>query len=247
MSENASKKIHYLAAIAIVAMVLVSVVAVTRPVTLQTPVGATNQKTLQVTGVGTVSGPPDRAILSLAVQTQASSASQATGDNAATMSKVMAALISIGIATDSIETLSYTLSPIYENNPNQSTSTKIIGYNARNAIQVTTQDFSAVGKAIDAAVSAGANEVQGITFTFSSTTLAKLQEQALGLAVQDANRQAHATASSLGVNLVGPISVTPGYLLQPSTQRYAMPSQTTPIQSGTLEVSATVQVTYQFS
>lgn len=247
MSEIASRRIYYLAAVAMVAMVLIAAIAVTRPLVIRTGGDNAAAKTLQVTGTGTVSAAPEQAVLFLAVQTQSASAAQASADNAAVMTTVIQALSSIGIDKNSIETISYTLSPIYENNPNQSTPSKIVGYAARNAIQVTVTDWGKVGKALDVAVSAGANDVQGIMFTLTSATLATLQKQALGQAVQDADGQAKAVASSLGVTIVGPISVTPGYVFQPNYKQFTAASQPTPIQPGTLQVTATVQVTYQFA
>ena len=250
MSEIANRRAYYLAAVAMVAIVLIGAITVIRPPTIQTIGQNPAPKTLQVTGVGTVTAAPDQAVLVLGVQTQAVSATQAAGDNAAAMTKVMEALGSIGIDKNSIETVSYTLSPVYENNADQTMPSKIVGYSAINTIQVTIQDFSLVGKAIDAAVSAGANEVQGIMFTFSSAQLATLQKQALGQAIQDADGQARAMSSSLGVRIVGPISVTPGFNFQPNYQRLSngfASSQPTPIQPGTLQVTATVQVTYEFA
>lgn len=247
MSEIANRRIYYLAAVAMVAIVLISAIAVIRPPAIQTTGQNPAPKTIQVTGVGTVTAPPDQAVLVLAVQTQADSATQAAGDNAATMTKVIAALGGIGIDKNSIETMSYTLSPVYQNNPDQTMPSKIVGYAAVNTIQVTLQDFSLVGKAIDAAVSAGANVVQGIMFTFSTATLATLQKQALGQAIQDADGQARAMASGLGVSIVGPISVTPGYNFQPTYERLSASSQPTPIQPGTLQVTVTVQVAYEFA
>lgn len=247
MSEIANRRVYYLAAVAIVAIVLISAIAVIRPPVIQTIGQTSAPKTLQVTGVGTVTAAPDQAVLILAVQTQAVSATQAAGDNAVAMTKVMEALGGIGIDKNSIDTVSYTLSPVYENNPDQTMPSKIVGYSATNTIQVTIQDFSLVGKAIDAAVSAGANEVQGIMFTFSSAQLATLQKQALAQAIQDADGQARAMSLSLGVSIVGPISVTPGFNFQPNYERLSASSQPTPIQPGTLQVTATVQVTYQFA
>ena len=159
MSEIANRRVYYLAAVAMVAIVLISAIAVIRPPAIQTIGQNPAPKTLDVTGVGTVTAAPDQAVLVLAIQT-AVSATQAAADNPAAMTNVTEALGSIGIGKNSIETVSYTLSPVYENNPNKPVSSKIIGYSATNTIQVTTQDFSLVGKAIDAAVSAGANEVQ---------------------------------------------------------------------------------------
>lgn len=243
MSEIASRRLYYLAAVAMVAIVLISAITLVRPPTIQTIGQNATPKTIQVTGIATLSAPPDQAVLVLAVQTQATSATQAAADNAATMTNVLAALSNLGINKNSIETVSYTLSSVYD----QTTPSKVVGYTVRNAIQVTLTDFSLVGKALDAAVSAGANEVQGIMFTLSSTTLATLQKQALGQALQDADGQARAMASNLGVSIVGPISVSPGYSFQPNSLTFNAVSQPTPIQPGTLQVTVTVQVTYQFA
>ncbi len=193
MSEIAGRRIYYLAAVAIVAIVMISTIALVRPQGIQTGTGST-AKTLQVSGVGTATAPPDEAILLLAVETSADSATQAAADNAAAMTKVMNALTNVGIDKNSIQTTSYTLTPIYENKPDQTMPAKIVGYTARNAIQVTLKDVSLVGRALDAAIAAGANEVQGVIFTFASTTLATLQKQALQMATQDADGQARAVA-----------------------------------------------------
>lgn len=249
VSEIASRRIYYLAAVAMVAIVLIGVIATLRPPVIRT-VGDNNAaaaKTLQVTGTGVVSAAPEQADLLLAVQTQAASAGQATADNAAAMTAVIQALSSVGIDKSSIETTSYTLTPVYANNPDQSVPSKIIGYAARNEIQVTVMDLGTVGKVLDTAVSAGVNNVQGIAFTLSNKTLASLQKQALGLAVQDADGQAKIVASTIGVSIIGPVSITPGYVFQPNYQRFTAASQPTPVQPGALQVSATVQVTYQFA
>lgn len=247
MSEIASRRIYYLAAVAIVAIVLVSAIATTRPLSAETNTQTNPPKTLQVTGVGSVSASPDQALLLLAVQTQATSATQATSDNAAAMSNVIDALVGIGLSKSSIETVSYSLTPVYESKPDQTTPPKVLGYVARNAIQVTITDFGLIGKALDTAITAGVNEVQGVTFTFSSATYANLQKQALQLAIQDADGKARSVASTLGVSIVGPISVNPGYTFQPAVEKLGVSAPETPIQAGTLEVTATVQITYEFA
>ena len=245
MSEIAGRRIYYLTAVTIIAIVLVSAVALTRP----PPTSLTNSatKTIQVTGTGTVSASPDQAILYLAVQTQAATATQATSENAEAMANVIATLTTAGIDKNSIQTVSYTLTPTYSNPANQSVPPTIIGYIAVNSIQVTVNDLGSIGKILDQAISAGANEVQGVSFTLSSSTLATIQKQALQAALTDADGQAKALAITLGVTIVGPISVTPGYEFQPTNySRFAATPQT-PIESGTLQVTATVQVTYAFT
>lgn len=245
MSESAGRKIYYLSAIAIVAIVLISAIAITRPISISVP--SATAKTLQVTGVGTVSAAPDEAVLLLAVQTQADTAAKAASDNAASMNRVMEALINAGIGKESIETASYSLMPIYEYKPEQTGPSKLIGYVARNAIQVTVSDFSRVGLALDSAVNAGVNEVQGVMFTLSNEAYSELEKQALQMALRDADSKAKATASTLGLRLVGPISITPGYVFQPVLQKLGSEANQTPIQPGTLQVTATVQVIYEIA
>jgi uncharacterized protein YggE len=247
MSEVVSRRIYYLAAVGIVAIVLISAVATARPFIIQTPDTATQVKTLQVTGEGTVSANPDEALLQLAVQTQAATANQASSDNAAAMSKVMDALAGVGIAASAIQTTSYSLTPMYAPNQDQSTPAKIVGYVAQNAIQVTLTDLSLVGKALDAAIAGGANVVQGVVFTLSPSSYAKIEKQALQLAIQDAHDKANGMAASLGVSLLGPISVTPGYTFQPTFQKLTASSAQTPIQVGSLQVTADVQISYQIA
>ena len=247
MSEIASRRIYYLAAVAIVAIVLISVVANSRPITLQSPDTPAQVKTLEVTGEGTVSATPDEALLLLAVQTQSASANQASSENAAVMSNVIGALVNVGIAKSAIQTVSYSLTPIYLPNQDQTAPAKIVGYTARNAIQVTLSDFSLVGKALDAAIGAGVNDVQGVMFTLTQTAYANIEQQALQLALQDGGAKAKAMASTLGVTLLGPVSVVPGYTSQPVPQRLTASAAQTPIQPGALQVTVNVQITYQIA
>lgn len=246
MSETGGRRIYYLAAIAIVAIVLISAIAATWPLAPVSEQPATT-KTLQVSGVGTVSSAPDQALLLLAVQTQATSAADATAENAVIMSRVFDTLQGLGISKDSIATISYSLTPIYESKPDQTVPAQIIGYSARNAIQVTVSDFSLVGKALDAAVSAGANEVQGIIFTLSNAKYAELEKDAMQLALRDADSKAKSMAGALGLSLVGPISVNPGYAVVPVFEKQTAIGQATPIQPGTLQVTVNVQIVYEFA
>jgi hypothetical protein len=240
MNEIVSKKFQYLATIAILVLVLIGVFAASRPITVQTT-ASTTAKTIQVSAVGTISAAPDETILRLGVLTQSTTATQATQENAAAMASVIQTLVNLGVASDSLKTATYSLSPIYDN---AKSPPKVVGYSARNEIQVTLSNISITGKAIDAAIAAGANEVDEVTFTLTAQTYATLQKQALQLAIKDASGQAQAIASGLGLRIIGPIAVTTVYSYQPSITRLSANVQT-PIQPGTLQVSANIQVTYE--
>jgi uncharacterized protein YggE len=109
--------------------------------------------------------------------------------------------------------------------------------------------MTSIGKVLDAATGAGANEISGITFTFTSGTYANLQKQALQNAIQDASGQAQTMAAALGVHIAGIVSVNPAYVYRPYINYKADSSgaASTPIQTGTLQVTVNVQVVYEIS
>jgi len=243
MKEIIGNRLYYLSAIAIVALVLIGVFSASRPIIVQTSTSPA-EKTIQVSGVGSVSATADETQLSLAVVTQSVTATQATQDNAGTMAKVIQSLTNLGISSDSLKTVSYSLTPIYDTT-HDVTPPKIVGYSARNTIQVTLSNVSLTGRAIDVAIAAGANEVDSITFTLKTQTFKTLQRQALQLAIQDASGQAQAMASNLNVRIIGPLTISTGYTPPPPVARLSANAQT-PIQPGSLQISANVQVTYEF-
>jgi uncharacterized protein YggE len=269
-----SNKLNYVTALAIIALVIVSLFAITRPATIVSGTGTPAQKTITVNGVGTVETAPDEAILVLAVTNQAKTADQAAKDNADTASRVIDAILGLSslskpITKADITTTDYSLTPVYaqidkcvtttEVRPPEdtrpevictATTPQLVGYAVRNAIKITVKDMNSIGKVLDAATGAGANEVSGITFTFTSGTYADLKKQALENAVQDASGQAQAMATALGVQIAGVVSVNPSYVYQPYINYKAADvssGASTPIQTGTLQVTVNVQVIYEIS
>jgi uncharacterized protein YggE len=260
-------KTNYLTALAIVALVVVSVFAITR----SAPTGSvwTNplQKTITVNGVGTVETSPDEALLTLGVNNQAATADQAAKDNANTMSQVLSAILGLSplnpvITKEDITTTDYSLTPVYTQPDKCFTSDsaqpvtcsmvtpQLVGYAVRNQIQVTVKDMTSIGRVLDVATGAGVNDVGGVTFTFTRSTYTNLQKQALQNAIQDASSQAQTMADGLGVHITGIVSITPAYVYQPYVNaklNTAAGGTSTPIQTGTLQVTVNVQVVYEIS
>lgn len=268
-----ANKGNYVTALAIIALLIVSLFAITRPTMLVNGTGNPAQRTITVNGVGTVETAPDEAILILAVTNQAATAEQAAKDNANTASLVVDAILGLsslskGITKDDITTIDYSLTPVYAQ-PDKcvttvqpglppdklqvtcsATTPQLVGYAVRNAIKVTVKDMNSIGKVLDAATGAGANEINGITFTFTSGTYANLQKQALQKAIQDASGQAQTMTTALGVHITGVVSVNPAYVYQPYINYKVDTSSrgaSTPIQTGTLQVTVNVQVVYEIS
>jgi len=244
--------------LALVGLILVSAISIS----LSGLQGLSNQtgtvRTIQVSGTGSVSASPNEAILNLAVQTQDAAATNAVNENAAIMNNVMKALATLGINQSEIQTSTYSLtiqtltttsttfSPMQiAQLPSQPNSS--IQYVVTNGVQVTLTNTMLAGTALDAAVNAGANEVNGITFTFTPQLMAALQKLALQLATQDALNQANIIASTAGLKIIGPTSITPSFN-QPVYQSYASANPNiTPIQPGTLQMTAQIQATYEFT
>ena len=118
------------------------------------------RRTIVVTGQGEVTAAPDLVIVAVAVETTADKATEAVGQNAARSAKVAAALKALIKKDDTLTTTRYSLEPRYEQTkPGQPVEPRIIGYIARNEVQVETHQIDSVGALLDGAISAGANRV----------------------------------------------------------------------------------------
>ena len=205
---------------------------------------------ISVTGTGTVTEYPDEADLMFSVRTQNQSAANAAAENGAIMTNVFASLLALGVNKSDIKTTSYSLSPAYDS----INYSKVVGYVAINSVEIIvngTENLPIVGKIIDAVVQAGVNQVDGISFTFTNSNYNVLQTLAYQRATRDAYSQASAIVTALGGVIIGIASVSTnyGYGIVPQPITYGGTSETklpTPINSGTQQVTATVNVVYLY-
>ena len=196
-----------------------------------------------ITAVGdaSVSVVPDMARVDVGVATQATTAQDATQQNAVQAGAVISALQALLGANASIKTISYTVSPVY-NNPPAGQSATIIAYLVTNIVEVTLSDLTQVGKVIDTSIQSGANRVQGISFGLQDRTASVAQ--ALKLAASRARSQADAIASGLGVHTGGVLHASQGVNLI-TDPRVLTPTTTgasTPIETGMVVVQASVTI-----
>ena len=208
------------------------------------------RRTISVTGQGEVTTSPDLAILAVAVETSAPKAADAVAENATRSGAVASAVKNLIGKNDKVATTRYSLEPRYQAaKPGEAGEPRIIGFVARNEVQVETHKVDSVGTLIDAANTAGANRVSGLQFT-----LANRDEQlraALEKAGAEARAQAESVAKALGVRLKGVASATTSTapIVQPryfeARAMAAMEARApTPIEPGSVSVAATLQVTY---
>jgi uncharacterized protein len=151
-----------------------------------------------VSAAGTVSVKPDMAEFGVIVKSDAKSADKAAAETAEKYRHVQAALRAAAIPLDDAPTASYTVAPRWE--WDQALGKSLLkGYSARHTIMVKVRTLSLIGRAIDAAVQAGADEVQSITF--SSSGYEVLRQQALAAAVGNARRDGEIMARAAGGRL----------------------------------------------
>ena len=210
-----------------------------------------NRRTIVVTGQGEVTSAPDLVTVAVSVETTAPKAADAVSENASRSAKVAAALKALVKKDDTLTTTRYSLDPRYEQpKPGQPAEPRIIGYVAHNEVQVETHQIDSVGALIDGAIAAGANRVSSLQFTLSNRN-AQLRS-ALEKAGAEAQAQAESVAKALGVKLKSVVSATTSTapIIQPRLfEGRAMAamaaSPPTPIEPGTVSVSANLQVTYE--
>lgn len=199
-----------------------------------------------VTGESTVRAEPDTAVLTVAVVTQNASASEAQAENASKTDAVVRAVRAAAGTGAEVKTSGYSLQPQYVYK--EGTPPTITSYIARNAVNVTLGELNRVGAVIDAASRAGANSVDGLSFTLRRDEQAR--QRALSEATRAALSKARAVATTLGGSVVRVVEVQEASAVRPPVpvdtigfSRAAVTSQAaTPVEPGSLEIRAQVQL-----
>ena len=206
------------------------------------------QPALNLSAYGEVKVAPDQATINFGVVTEAVTAQEAMAQNAQQMTRVVAALRRAGIAERDIQTSGLNLSAQYDYQQNE--PPKLRGYQAQNRVTVVINDLTKVGTTADAVVTAGVNQIDGITFGLKDPKAA--EDQARQLAVRALQDKARLYAQALGVELGGVRSLTEGGGFTPEPPRpmyaraMAMDSAgaSTPVSAGELTVRIDISGTY---
>ncbi len=203
---------------------------------------------LSVSGHGEVKLQPDVAYITIGVHSEGSDIAQVVSANADQVAQVMQALTDMGVAKEDIQTSNFS---VYTNQKYDPISGLPAGssYSVDNQVNVTARDLTQLGQLLDKAVSAGANNIWGVTFDLADKTAA--QAQARDMAVKDAKDQASALATTAGISLgaITSLSYTPtGYSSGPYYGQGmgggGGAAASTSIVPGLITVTADVSITY---
>jgi uncharacterized protein len=227
---------------------------------------------LSLTAEGQSRRTPDLALFQAGVVTQGDTAAQALAENSRRMDSVVAALRRAGVAERDIQTSAISLQPRYSNPeleaqlraremrqpympPDRPEAPRIIGYEARNNVQVRVRRLGEMGRIIDTLISAGANQVDGPSFTLDEPRAAL--DEARAEAVATARQRAEIYARAAGLRVGRILSITEGGGYYPLQQMVtfgesrmappAPPPPPTPIAPGELTLGVTVQVQFELT
>lgn len=200
--------------------------------------------TVTVSGVGTVTAPPDMAEITTGVTTQAPTAAQALAANTQAMEKLLQSLTALGVAARDVQTTTINVSPQRRQGRGEGRPPEIVGYEVTNQVRVKVRDLGRLGRVLDQQVDQGANSVHGVRFALAEP--APLVDEARKRAMADARRRAdlYAAAASLKVGRVVAVQGAGAAAPRPEMAARALMSAPVPVAPGEQEIQATVSVTF---
>jgi uncharacterized protein YggE len=212
---------------------------------------------LAVAGRGEARMPPDEATVRLGVLAQAATAGAAQQAANRTVTAVLEAVRRLGVRPEQIQTSELSLAPVFapmrpQTPPGEAPQgPRIVGYQASNTVSITLEKLDQVGAAIDAALAAGANRLEGVGFGLRHDEAAR--QAALRDAVAQARGKAAVLAAAMRVRLVEVLEVREEGAAAPPPRYEAMrvggagAVAGTPVSSGQVEVTAGVTIRYRIA
>jgi uncharacterized protein YggE len=205
---------------------------------------------LVTSGQGEARVAPDRASVSVNVQTRGSTAAAAASDNARRTRAVLDALAKLEIPREQLGTEGYSVYPEMRYDTNGG-SPRVTGYVVTNTVRAETHRVEQAGAIIDAALGAGANLINGLSFYASS--IDEPRRAAVALAVASARADAEAMARAAGgsvgalleLSTQGP-TIPPRPMFEVAARAQMAKAEPTPVNPGQQTVTVFVSARWQF-
>ena len=204
-------------------------------------------RSLTIVGVGDVSLAPELARINIGVHTETESVAESVASNNAKTEALASAFKAAGIEDQDMVTSNFT---IWQNTQyNQEGQQVGTTYVVDNSVQVTVRDLDSLGDLLDAAIRAGANNINSIQFDVADRTDGL--KEARDEAVANARAQAQELATAAGVKLgkIQTISYVQGAsaAFQPGKGGGGAGGEggPVPLEAGLLTLTATVNIVYE--
>jgi len=203
---------------------------------------------LRVQGQGVIQVTPDVATVSLGVEHRAATVEEAMAANNRAVASVLQALSDAGVTDSDVLTTELNIHRMVERTPRRGAepSEKEV-FVVRNLVQARIRDLGHLGKVIDSAVRAGANEMRGLRFGLSNDRPAR--DEARAAAAADARHRAEQLARLHDVQLGRVLRIaerdTGGARPEGMMIRMDDASVHTPVSVGDLSFRSGIEVIYE--
>jgi uncharacterized protein len=221
---------------------------------LQSPVAlahdAPQKRTISLSATGAVKTTPDKVDISTGVTSEAKTAREALDMNNEAMTKVVAALKEEGIEPKDIQTINFSVGPVYEQRPyDKPAPPVVVGYRVTNQVRITLHDTKKLGAILDKVVTLGLNQIDSIEFGVEEPET--LKDEARKLALKNVTDNAKLYAEAVGVGLGQILSIS-----EEESSYYPRAIAAAPrmdavkevaIEAGTTSVEVRVRVTWEIN
>jgi uncharacterized protein YggE len=231
-----------------VTLAVVLVLAATQTIMAPTETHAQSpQGTITVVGEGKVRIKPDMAQVTIGVEVIKPTVKDASAETTRIMNEVLAVLKNQGLADADIQTSSVSVWMERPYLPDGTQGEPI--YHVSNQVNANVRNLEKLGDVLDAAMTAGANTIYGVTFGLSDTS--KVEAEARQKAVENARTKAESLAQMNGLILGKVINVSEiigttgaGYYPGGVQQAMGMGGGGGPVLPGEMEISMQIQIVY---
>ena len=209
-------------------------------------------QTITVTGSGETLVTADTAVVSLGVSVRKADALKAQSAANEVIARIREALTGAGFNEEDISTGYINLYTVYNYN-DLSGEESVSAYNASSTLAVRVTDMARVGEVIDLAFAAGANTLDGVSFSVSDDAAARAES--LKAAVADAKEKAGILAEAAGLGELEIVGIQEGnvYSYDSGVNNFSMKTMAaeeamgapTIVRAAKITVSAAVTITFK--
>lgn len=241
---------RFFSAVAPVVLLTVAVTGAAAPATAQEPMHAAPPPQIVTSASAEVQVTPNRATISIGVQSRAATAAQASAENSRRQRAVIDAIKAKGVPAERISTSGFNVIPETRYDREGQQAPRTTSYLVSNMVNVDLQRIDLVGPVIDAALGAGANQINSLSFTVASADSARrvALTRAVEKARADAEAMARAAGGSLGelIELVASDAYMPPPRPLAMARMEAMQADAVPIEPGQEAIRASVTARWRY-
>jgi hypothetical protein len=203
-------------------------------------------------GQGEVRVAPDRATISVGVQTRATTAAEAAAQNSRKQRAVIDAIKAKGVPAEQISTSGFNVIPETRYDREGQAAPRTTSYLVTNMVTIELRRIDLVGAVLDAALASGANQIHSLSFGVADADSARRAALAIAVAKSraDADVMARAAGGSLGplleLTAAGFYMPPPRPMMMRMDAAMATAQESVPVEAGQEVVRANVTARWQF-